>query len=91
MNLNIILTRDEIESLIPYQIICETRYTSIWDTGKRRRLWNERFSAAEQEVAEKLFRQARRWYINGITESASFDLMEYRMWDRLAEFCLSLK
>ncbi len=90
MTLEIILSENDIKSLVPYQIISETRYSSIWDTSRRRRLWSESFSKNEEEICEKLFRQARRWSINGITDSARFTLIEYEMWDRLAVFCMSL-
>lgn len=90
MTLEIILSSDDIKRMVPYQIIGETRYSSIWDTSKRRRLWNESFSKEDEDTCEKLFRQARRWFVNGVTESARFTLAEYEMWDRLTVFCISL-
>lgn len=90
MTLEIILTSDEIKQNIPYQAISELRYTGVWDTSKCRRLWDKTFSKEEIEISEKLFRQARRWYINGVTESARFNFQEYKVLDKLAKLCASV-
>ena len=87
----IVLNHFEIENNIPYRLVAEARFGYVWDTLRRRRNWNEMFSPSEQEQAEKLFTQARNWYMNrGIPESVRMTLSTYALWHKLAQFCASL-
>lgn len=90
MNIELIFTKEEINKNIPYNMICETRYGSVWNTMKRRLLWNNEFTKEEKENAEKMFRQTHTWYTKGVTESVRMDFSTYRLWNKVTEFCCCL-
>ena len=85
------LTRDEVNSKIPYAMICEMRYGARWETGRRRRAWLSQFSEAEREAAAKLFKQAHSWYlVKGVPDTVQMRTSTFALWMKLAEFCGSL-
>ena len=85
------LDREEIQTKIPYALICETMGSSTWDTGKRRRAYDEAFTKAEQEECENLGKLAHKWHlVKGAPDSYSTDAHTIEMWTRLATFCSSL-
>lgn len=87
MELQFVFDRSEIETL-PYRFLCETRECSVWNTGKRRRLWNKEFTKAEQIEAEKIFRQCHQWYlIKGLPDKVTMSASTMALWDRLEIFC----
>lgn len=90
MNIEMVFTNEEVKLNIPFEMICQTRYSSIWNTMKRKLLWNQVFTEVEKEKAEKIFRQAYSWYINGIAEYVRIDFEMYRLWDKIARFCCSI-
>ena len=90
MDIEIILTSKEINENIPYKMICETRYSNIWNTRKCKLMWNKEFTETEKEKAEKMFRQTYTWYTKGITEFVRMDFATYRLWDKVARFCYSI-
>ena len=85
------LSSEEIKQQIPYPMICETRFGSTWDTGRRRRAWESQFTVQEREEAETLFRQAYNWHLKkGVPESVTMPSQTLLLWNRIAEFCASL-
>lgn len=90
MKIELILSGEEIEKIIPYKTICATRYGSIWNTMKRKQRWTTEFSIIEQEAAEKIFRQAYQWYIKGVPNSVRIEYLTLELLDRIVEFCWTL-
>lgn len=87
----ITLTRDEINDKIPYAMICEMRYGSSWDTGRRRRAWTQDFSESERRAADALFKQAHSWYlVKGVPDEVKMKGSTFALWMKLGEFCGSL-
>lgn len=87
MDIEIVLAIEEVNENIPYQMICETRYSAAWNTMRRKRFWKKDFTEAEKEKAEKIFRQAHSWYTKGVAEAVRMDLPTYRLWNKIARFC----
>lgn len=83
------LTHDEVQRKIPYQIIAETTSRSIWQTGRRKRLWSAEFTAAEREKAGKLAKQAHRWaLVSGVPQGGvTMTHDTYDLWQRFGNFC----
>ena len=91
MTLMLNLTRDEIQTEIPYALICEARYGAVWDTGKRRREWKAQFTEAEREKASRLFRLAHMWYLTkGVPDRVTMSMSTFKLWQKLGEFCYML-
>lgn len=91
MKLSVVLTRDEIPEIIPYQMICMTRYGSMWNTMHRKRRWSEEFSSYERERLNAMCRQTHNWMcVTGLPETLSMTFGTLDLWNRLAEFCASL-
>lgn len=91
MEIELILTKEEINQSIPYNMICQTRYGSIWDTMRRKLRWNAEFSDDEKSKAEKIFRQTHNWSVgNGIPDTVRMHLSEIKLWNKIEMFCMSL-
>ena len=91
MKMEIVFTQDEIKANIPYQMICMTRYGSVWNTMRRKRKWVEEFTAYERERLNAMCRQTYSWTCTtGLPESLRMSMNTYRLWNRLAEFCSTL-
>lgn len=91
MRVMLTLTSDEVRSRIPYAMICETRFGSCWETGKRRRLWKQMFSDQERGAAERLFRMAYDWYLRkGVPDKVEMSTRTLVLWQKLGEFCASI-
>ena len=91
MTLEIVLDRDEIQAAIPYQMICTTRYSSIWNTARRKRLWKEQFPGYKGEKANTMCRQSYNWMMKtGVPEQIRMSASTYDLWQELAAFCCSL-
>lgn len=85
------LTREEVQTLIPYGMICETRCGKAWSTSKRRRLRDEEFSPEEKNEAEHLFRTAYAWHLTkGVPDTVEMPAKTLAFWKRLESFCASL-
>ena len=83
--------RDEIVELIPYPIICETMCGSKWGTGRVRRKYLETFTPPERETISRLKAQAYSWHlVKGVPEFVSMLPKTYKLWQRLADFCMSI-
>ncbi|MBQ6403876.1 MAG: hypothetical protein IJI27_08220 [Oscillospiraceae bacterium] len=82
------LSNEEIQRNLPYAIIGETASRSVWETGRRKRLFAERFTEAERELCYCIIRDAKKWLLKtGCPESVKMRTTTYAMWWRLAEFC----
>ena len=85
------LTRDDVRGQIPFGLICETRESAIWSTGRRRRCWNIWFSEKEKAACTRLFRQARSWYLTtGVPDEVMMSVKTYGLWQKLGAFCASI-
>ena len=83
--------REEIQDTIPYAFICETRFSSVWNTMRRRRRWCAEFTESERDLASRLFALAYRWHlISGVPDKVKMKSTTYDLWGRLASFCASL-
>lgn len=90
-SIEIVLTNEEVDQYIPYGMICMTRYSGIWNTIRRKIMWNEEFSETERFKAEKLFCQAHNWAVgHGVPSTVRFDLFTFGLWKKIEAFCKSL-
>lgn len=87
-----VLTAEQVERDIPYKVVCEARYGVRWDTGTRKRRWQDEFSNAERVAAERLFRQAHRWTLTSGVPCKGVEMSStvYYLWQKLGDFCASL-
>lgn len=84
-------TRDEVCCKIPYGLICTTRESSIWNTGRRRVSWNAWFSESEKSACTRLFAQAHLWYlVKGVPDEVMMSTKTYALWRKLGAFCASI-
>ena len=84
----IALTHEKILETIPFMFVCETHEGAHWNTGKRRRLWNETFTKQEQVACNRLFAKARDWsLIHGVPDVVRMNRSTYWLWIKLGEFC----
>lgn len=83
---------EEIHRELPYAIIGETASRSIWDIGKRKRLWSREFTEAERETCYKIIAQAKKWLLTtGVPDKGVvMSTRTYDLWHRLADFCACL-
>ena len=91
MTIEIVLTNEEVNQNIQYNVICQTRYGSIWNTMRRKLRWNEEFSEVERFKAEKIFCQAHKWTVGyGVPETVRLELFTFALWKKIELFCCSL-
>ena len=87
----ITLSRDEINSNIPYALIHQTISGAKWNTGRRKRLMKERFTESERTAICRLHRQAYTWYLRtGVPEELTMTTNTLFLWQKLANFCYEL-
>ena len=85
------LTRNEINRNIPYAVVCETMSGSKWNTGRRKRLFAERFTESEREAIYRLHKQAYTWHLKkGVPDALTLTTKTLLLWQRLASFCCEL-
>ena len=90
-SVEMVLTNEETKALIPFGMICMTRYGSVWNTMCRKRRWKEEFTDSERTKASKLFQQAHNWTcVTGVPETVRMKPSTYDLWQKLAAFCCSL-
>ena len=92
MKMYIELSHDEIQKEIPYQIIAETTSRSIWDTGRRKRLFASLFTEAERDMVSKIKAQAHSWaLVKGVPDKGvKMTIGTYQLWHKFADFCATL-
>lgn len=89
--IDLVFSYDEIHKKIPYDLICETRESRVWNTMHRKHRWSEEFTERERETARRLFRQAHTWYlVKGVPNKVRMNTETYRLWLKIGEFCASL-
>lgn len=87
----IVMSRDEIYSNIPYQIIAETMCGSRWDTGKRKRMMKERFTETEIDAIYRIKKHAYSWcLVKGVPEELRITPHILALWHKLANFCYEI-
>ena len=80
-----------VRQVIPYQIIAETTSMSIWNTGRRKRLYKQMFTEAEQKKLYEIIKQARRFaFVNIPADGMKASAHTLALWRRLADFCAML-
>lgn len=91
MEVYVKLTGDEIREMIPYAVVCEAMSCSRWNTGRRKRLMREKFTESERNACNRLYRQAREWYLyKGVPDEILVKPSTLHLWQRLASFCCEL-
>ena len=87
----LVLTSEEVLSTIPYAMVCMTRYGSHWNTGRRKRLWNETFTEREREAASRLFLLSYTWTLTaGVPNTDRMTPETFALWAKLGSFCASI-
>lgn len=87
----LVMTHEEVNENIAYNLICFTRYGSAWDTGRRRRAWLADFSESEREAAGRLFRMAHNWTVGrGVPDTVQMSRKTFNLWQKLGDFCASI-
>ena len=85
------LEAHEVHEKIAFPFICTTRYSSRWETMKRKRKWKEEFTPEERRSAEELFRKAHSWYLGkGVPDTVRMTVRTYYLWQKLEAFCASI-
>lgn len=91
MEVYIKLDRQEIQNQIPYSIIAETTSGSRWNTGKRKRLYDQTFVKQEREAIPRLVKQAYNWaLVKGAPDSVVLLPKTLSLWQKLGNFCYEL-
>lgn len=91
MKTMLIFTGDEVRELIPYGLICETRYGCRWGTGKVRRAWLSTFTEKERAACSKLFSTSYSWFLTkGVPNEVHMMPETYKLWQKLGTFCASV-
>ena len=89
MEFYISLNQDEVRERIPYAIVAETMSSSVWNTGKRKRLMKQCFTEAEIKATYRLHKQAYNWYLRkGVLDEVAMTVKTYLLWQKLANFCV---
>ena len=85
------LDQNEIEQQIPYRIICGTMCSALWDTGKRRRLWQEQFTEQERKKCSEIYKLSHLWFLTtGPPKTTKMTPKTLSLWNKLGEFCQNL-
>lgn len=91
MKLEIVLNHDEIQTEIPYALVCETMEGARWETGTRKRKFAQEFTESERDRVYKLRKQAHTWYlVKGVPDEIRMTPRTLLLWQRLGDFCASL-
>ena len=91
MRMMIEFNRDDIQKRLPYMLLWETRSSSRWQTGRRKRLYQEQFTEQERHAASRIFSQARQWAaITGAPDNVTMSIRTAELWEKLGRFCAEL-
>lgn len=88
--LQLSLSAEEVRSELHYDLLCEVRSSVRWQTGRRRRLWEQTFDLADRQQAERIFAACRRMCLTSGPRPLTMDISTYDLWMRLVAFCGSL-
>lgn len=87
----LVFTKKEIQTFLPYALLCETREGSKWNTMHRKRRWEKEFTSAERKAASTIFEKAHAWYLTtGLPEAVKMTPETYSLWQKLENFCASI-
>lgn len=87
----IVLKHEEVHEIIPYALICMTRYGSCWSTMRRKRRWLKEFTEEERMAATELFRKAYNWTCGrGVPDTVRMKAKTFQLWQKLGVFCGSI-
>lgn len=87
----LVLSHDEICTMLPYAVICVTREGAYWNTMTRKRRWLCEFTPQEREAASVIFRRAHNWYlVSGVPKEIKMTTKTLCLWRKLADFYASL-
>ena len=85
------LEAQEVHDKIAFPLICTIRYSSCWNTMKRKRKWLEEFTPEERKKAGELFQKAHSWYLGkGVPDTVRMTVHTYYLWKKLEAFCASI-
>lgn len=89
MKLLIHMTHDDIRRKLPYAIIAETTSRSIWNTGRRKRMFVAEFTEAERRRCAEIRRQAYSWaLVRGVPmKGVTMSMATYDTWQKFGNFC----
>ena len=89
-NTTIKMTRNEIRKLAG--LITETKYSSRYNCGKGKRLYNEMFTTLEErQTAQKIMTDCISWTLkSGIPAEITYTAFEYEMLLKLEKYCMAL-
>lgn len=91
VKIDVVLTRDEVNANIPYDLICMTRYGAHWETRKRKQRWLAEFTEAERNAASRLFALSHTWFlVKGVPDEVRMSAHTLALWLKLGEFCASI-
>lgn len=86
-----VLSREAVNSCIPYRVVCEAKEGSRWNTMHRRRRWKEEFTETERKAAGRLFSLAHRWTLTmGVPDTVKMNSNTLNLWMKLGAFCASI-
>lgn len=86
-----ILEREDIEKILPYSMICMSRYGAVWSRSSVQKRFKEEFTEKERKDADSIFRLAHRWLlVTGTPEEARMTGETFSLWLKLGEFCSSI-
>ena len=86
-----ILEREDIEKILPYSLICMSRYGADWRRTSVLKRFEEEFTEEERIAAESIFRLAHRWLlVTGTPEETRMTGETFTLWLKLGEFCSSI-
>ena len=87
----LVLSSEEIHAMIPYAMICMTRYGAHWGAGRRKRRWAEEFTEAERAASAKLFLRSYDWTVGGgVPDKVRMTPDTLRLWMKLGAFCAGI-
>lgn len=87
----ITLSHDDILRMLPFGLICATRNSAVWNTGRCQRAFAAAFTESERETCEILFKQSKRWYVeHGVPEATSMPGATFALWFKLGDFCADM-
>lgn len=87
----IVLDRDEANRMLPYALICMTRYGAGWERTIVRKRFKEEFTPEEKKASEEIFRKSHSWFlVKGVPEEVKMRAKELALWVKLGDFCASI-
>lgn len=87
----LVLSREEIQQKIPYQLVCETMGSAKFATKRVKQRYLESFSWEEINKIVLFRRQAHKWHlVSGVPDELRITPSDLALWVKLGEFCASI-